>query len=408
MGKGRKSRRKLRIAGKIIGVLLILVFIAIAGVGALIGYLTLREYDPADVEEVRLEEEGSKTLSVGDSLSILTFNTGYAALDADHDFFMDGGSDVNCDSPEIVKKNVAGISNIIKDTSADVVFLQEVDIDSKRSANVNQSESYYAIREDDSHAYAANFRCDFIPYPFPEFIGKVECGLVTLNTLAASEAERIALPTTFTWPMRICQLKRCLLMERIPIEGSDKELVLVNLHLEAYDDGDAKVAQTKVLANVLKSEYAKGNYCIAGGDFNQTFPSVDPTLYPVKNDEFFKAGVLDITLFDEGWNFPVDSTTPSARLLNEPYDPSNPNTQYYVLDGFITSPNVQVNRVETLDKEFTYSDHNPVLLNVTLLSPADMTIYEDTSETGLSGEDGSDAGLSGESTSDTMSEESAS
>ena len=38
-----------------------------------------------------------------------------------------------------------------------------------------------------------------------------------------------------------------------------------------------------------------------------------------------------------------------------------------MLDGFITSPNVRVESVKTLDEGFTYSDHNPMLLNVTLL-----------------------------------------
>ena len=87
-------------------------------------------------------------------------------------------------------------------------------------------------------------------------------------------------------------------MERIPIHNSDKQLVIVNLHLEAYDDGEAKIAQTQELANVLKSEYEKGNYCIAGGDFNQFLPSVDEDRYPVINEEYFQAKVLDGSLLD--------------------------------------------------------------------------------------------------------------
>ena len=54
--------------------------------------------------------------------------------------------------------------------------------------------------------------------------------------------------------------------------GSDREPVLVNLHLEAYDDGEGKIAQTNQLRDYIEDEYAKGNYVIAGGDFNQVFP----------------------------------------------------------------------------------------------------------------------------------------
>ena len=53
--------------------------------------------------------------------------------------------------------------------------------------------------------------------------------------------------------------------------------------------------------------------------------------------------------------------------MNQPYDPADTaNTQYYVIDGFFLSPNVRVDSVETVDLGFENSDHNPVLLRVTL------------------------------------------
>ena len=58
---------------------------------------------------------------------------------------------------------------------------------------------------------------------------------------------------------------------------------------------------------------------------------------------------------------------PTCRLLNQPYDPSDvENTQYYVIDGYLISPNLNVERVETLDEGFAFSDHNPVLLTLTM------------------------------------------
>jgi len=39
---------------------------------------------------------------------------------------------------------------------------------------------------------------------------------------------------------------------------------------------------------------------------------------------------------------------------------------YYVIDGFIVSPNISIMSVETLDESFRYADHNPVKLRVTL------------------------------------------
>ena len=213
--------------------------------------------------------------------------------------------------------------------------------------------------------HALNYSCPFVPYPLPP-IGKVNSGLFTTTDYTIDAAQRISLPSPFSWPVSTANLKRCLLVSYLPIEGSGSQLVLVNLHLEAYDDGAGKIAQTKQLMDFLQGEYEKGNYVIAGGDFNQIFPgSLD--VYPNTHPDLWEPGVLDAASLPEGFTYVYDLGTPSCRLLNQPYNPSDTaNTQYYVIDGFILSPNVQLEEVETLDLGFENSDHNPVRIQVTL------------------------------------------
>ena len=68
---------------------------------------------------------------------------------------------------------------------------------------------------------------------------------------------------------------------------------------------------------------------------------------------------------EDGWSYVWDDTVPSCRLLNQPYDPSDTeNTQYYVIGGFLISPNLTVEQVETLDLGFVNSDHNPVTVKL--------------------------------------------
>ena len=43
-----------------------------------------------------------------------------------------------------------------------------------------------------------------------------------------------------------------------------------------------------------------------------------------------------------------------------------PDFQFYMIDGFIVSDNLEVSSVETMDLGFANSDHNPVLLRVRL------------------------------------------
>lgn len=361
----KKYLKCLKILGVVLAVLLLLVLL-------LIGLLTVREYRPADIEDVAVNRTGApKTTSItpGGSLTVLSFNTGYAGLGKDSDFFMDGGSDV-APTREQAEENLAGISDLIVEQAADIYFLQEVDVNSSRTGSMDQSRAYWESLLADgkgrySSSHALNYSCDFVPYPLPP-IGKVHSGLQTLSSFYVDSAQRIALPCPFSWPVSAANLKRCLLVSRVPLDDSDKDLVLVNLHLEAYDDGEGKAAQTKVLMDFLTDEYEKGNYVIAGGDFNQTFPGALYS-FPIKDFNLWTPGVLENDILPDGWQFACDVSTPSCRLLDKPYDPDNPEaTQFYIIDGFILSPNVELDSVDTLDEQFTYSDHNPVVLKITL------------------------------------------
>lgn len=359
----RKKKRSLTVrllllAGK--GLLALVLIAAILG-GGLIGYLTVTEYYPAHAETAqRGAVSVSQKLSTH-SLRLLTFNTGYGGLGEDADFFMDGGSGVNPEDEKTVTYNMMGIECILEDADADVLLLQEVDSDSARSFNRNQWLQYEYDLEDYESRYALNYSCKYVPYPITSPMGRMNSGVATFSRYDISSATRYSLPCPFTWPTRIANLKRCLLVTRLPIANSEQELVIINLHLEAYDDGEAKQAQTEQLLSLMREEYEKGNFVIAGGDFNQSFPDTTER-YPLRDADTYKPGQLDSLTGD--WRYAYDESTATCRLLDAPY---SADSQLYVIDGYIVSPNVQVDRVETLDEGFVYSDHNPVLLEVTLL-----------------------------------------
>lgn len=170
----------------------------------------------------------------------------------------------------------------------------------------------------------------------------------------------------FSWPYRLGNLKRCLLVSRIPIANSKKELVVVNLHLEAYDDGKGKAAQTKKLFAVLNQEMEKGNYVVAGGDFNQTFSSTDISGY-TQQKALWKPGLLPVDKQKSHWQFRMDARTPSCRSLDVAFSGADKDAfQYYVIDGFIVSKNIEITECETIQKNFVHADHNPVLLKIKL------------------------------------------
>ena len=345
-------------------VLFIIVLVIVTAAAGLIAWLSIAEYKPEAVEELNFtaRDESAPALPQGESLTVLSWNIGYAGLGSNADFFMDGGENVKSSDRVRVESNLLNISQLLYGENApDLILLQEVDTNSSRTYNIDQS----ACLAGANAAHALNYSCPFVPFPLPP-IGKVNSGVFTTTDYAIDRAERVSLPCPFSWPVSTANLKRCLLVSYLPIEGSDRQLVLVNLHLEAYDDGEGKIAQTRQLNEFIQAEYEKGNYVIAGGDFNQIFPG-SLEVYPNTHPELWEPGVLTEDMLPVGWSYAYDLRVPSCRLLNRPYDPEDTeNTQHYVIDGFILSPNVTLESVETLDEGFIASDHNPVLLRVTL------------------------------------------
>ncbi len=354
---------------KIVLQILLLLLIVAVMLGA---YLTVDEYKPADIEQLTLSSDKGDKVVLGKEYTIETWNVGYGALGDNADFFMDGGKMVNTATKDRVYYNLNGILNQITTEAPDFLFLQELDRKSTRAHYVDELH-YLADNStggvlSGQNAYATNFRVAFLPYPIPP-IGKVECGLGLFSTCHIDDAKRYKLPTTFKWPVSAINLKRCLMIARCPIDGNDKELVFINFHLEAYDDGSGKIAQTKMLKELLIQEVEAGNYVIAGGDFNQVFTTVDTSDYP-QLEGLWVPGVIDATEFEEYASFYTGDDAPSCRSLDralttaQSRDPKD--FQYYVIDGFLVSPNISVNEITTRDTGFEFADHNPVVMKFEL------------------------------------------
>lgn len=347
-----------------------IVFVVLILLALPVGFiLTLQvtEYRPAKEVSLAVINDASTQVSLNETLTLMTFNIGYASLGADEDFVLDGGVKAKTDSIEVMLAYLAGITELVHAHSSDLYLFQEIDVLSQRSYNTDQRAHFAEALPQYGHAYATNFRSLFVPFPlsFTQMIGRVESGIATYSQYHVSEATRIQLPGAFPWPVRLANLKRALLIIRLPISDSDKELVVINGHLSAYDDGSMRTQEMQLLKEIMEAEYALGNYVIVGGDFNQTFPEADG-LYPIIDDENYVAPVIPSDFLPEAFSFVFDPEHPTCRLLNKPYNKDG-NNQYYVIDGFIVSDNIEVKWVKTIQHDFLYSDHNPVTLSVTLI-----------------------------------------
>ena len=358
-----KKHKALKIVLIVVGSIFTLLLSFIGGVLIFASATTLKVKDK---EKMDISGEATAKIDKTSQLHLLTWNSGYGALDERQDCYWDGGKGVYGESKAVVQENIDALKSKIGELNPDIFFIQELDLDSKRSFYIDEYDSFKQtfVPSDYNTSFAKNFKAGLVPLPLNKMTGKVDAGIATFAKYQITDSERIQLPIPFSWPMKLFNLKRCLLINRLPIEGSDKEVVVINLHLEAYDDGAGKAKQLEMLMGTMEDEYKKGNYVIAGGDFNQTFSEKYFETYPKRND--WVCPVIETENYPN-FSFRMDDTHPTCRSLYKVYkDADKKDFQYYMIDGFIVSNNITVDSFETIDLDFKNTDHNPVSMKITL------------------------------------------
>jgi endonuclease/exonuclease/phosphatase family metal-dependent hydrolase len=347
----------------------IIIAIGILYVGGFILYGTVTKYKPAAMEQVPVvagRQPANNSRPIPDSVfTFMTWNIGYCGEGAETDFFYDSG--VGVIAPErLVKKYTAGVYQTIKDNGdADFIFIQEADRKGKRSWNNDEVTGISSQLPDHNYAFAVNYDVKYLPFPlepWKQSLGRIYGGILTLSKYTPTECTRVSLPNITDWPRRIFYLERCLMLQRYPLAGG-KDLVVINTHFEAYDDGGVKRAEMAVTKKIMEAEYAKGNYVVLGGDWN-----IAPPDFNIHKWE--KVKLLDVlyTLNNDpnyipGWKYVYDGNTPSNRKNDHPFDETTFTT---VIDYFFVSPNIEVEDVHGINAGFKYSDHNPVRMKIRL------------------------------------------
>ena len=336
-------------------------------------YLSATYYRIDDNQTLDVTNNQTAQISLNEDYSITTYNIGFGAYTQDFDFFMDtgemldgtktSGSGSRAKDKQTVLDNTNGALQTILQQETDFAFFQEVDTKADRSFFVNQYEMLQDAFTNYSSVFASNFHSGFLFYPLTNPHGAVNAGIATFSKYEISESVRRSFPIDNGFFTKFFDLDRCFQVNRLNIQGSDKQLVLINLHMSAYDEGGKiRALQLEMLKNVLSEEYAKGNYVIAGGDWNHDIAN---SLNTFETQQKVPEWVAQINEEDlpEGFSFATSTNAPTCRSTDMPYEIG---VNYsVVIDGFIVSDNVTAS-VVNIDTDFMYSDHNPVKMTFSL------------------------------------------
>jgi endonuclease/exonuclease/phosphatase family metal-dependent hydrolase len=332
--------------------------------GGFLAYVTITDYKPAEVLPLSVKNNSEKLLKKDEPFSITTFNIGYAGLDKNEDFFMDGGTMSGSSSKKQTMTNLKGVTSFIKDEGSDINLIQEIDTNSSRSYHINEVNYFTKKLPDYSKTFGVNYKVPWVPVPVLHPMGSANSGLLTLSKYKITDSHRYKLAGQESWPRQQFDLDRAFIESRMPVDNG-KELVLIHLHLSAYDKGGkVRKQQLKYLSAYLDKEIKKGNYIILGGDWNHAIPTTDPYLFETTEKWPDWLQRFPSTFKPEGFQWVADKTIPSTRSDDFPFKKGR-NFQA-VIDGFLVSPNITVKSVKGHDLGFENSDHNPVTAELVL------------------------------------------
>lgn len=296
------------------------------------------------------------------SYTITSFNIGYGAYPADYSFFMDGGKYSRAYDKATVMNNLQGMTTDLKKLDSDILLLQEVDTWAHRSFKVNQVDYFEAEFGDYDSVFAKNYDSSYLFYPLTHPIGKSTSGILTMSQFPIEKSTRYSLPIE-TNLNKFFDLDRAFTVTQITM--AEKPVTIINVHLSAFTkDTSVLDNQIKKLVKLMDEEYASGRSVIVGGDFNHDLLGNSPTIF----------GTADIV---ETWTHPfpeeflsknfsvvkqdlVEAKIPTARANGTGYIPGE--TFVSLIDGFIVSNDLLVEKTQVSDLGFVNSDHNPITL----------------------------------------------
>ncbi|AWV88042.1 endonuclease/exonuclease/phosphatase family protein [Bradymonas sediminis] len=245
--------------------------LGILGLAAAVGAI----FDPfdtqfEDVEDAQLYTADSYAIPRTDvgELRVMNWNAKFGG--GRIDFFFDcHGDRVDMTRDEVIE-NLEGLAKKIKQYDPDILILQEIDIKSKRAADVDQIQWLLDHTDLNFGAYASQWRATFVP---SDGIGHVDSGNGILSKWQINHAERLALPLIGEQDpvTQYFYLKRNILRARVEVPG-DTPLWVANVHTAAFAQDGTKSRQIAIFKDELARLDEQGKTFIAAGDLNTVPP----------------------------------------------------------------------------------------------------------------------------------------
>ncbi|WP_026135659.1 endonuclease/exonuclease/phosphatase family protein [Nafulsella turpanensis] len=291
--------------------------------------------------------------SAKDTLSVMTYNIGFLSG-------MDNNLPVPA-NPGLYADNLKKVLNLFERLQPELVGFQEIDFGSARSFDVNQMDSLAKYGKYAFGMKGVNWDRNYVPFPYwPPSVqyGRMLSGQAILSKFPLMDGQRIVLnkPEAAPFYYNAFYLDRLIQVTKVAI-GEKDTLVLMNVHLEAFDK-QTREQQAEYLLNEYR-KWATNYPVILLGDFNSRPPYASEI---IEQEETISLFLEEPTL---GNAIPEEV----YRKAEKEFFTFNSEAPYEQIDFiFYTRKDIKPVEVRVVKEAAQISDHLPVLMRFVFLN----------------------------------------
>lgn len=257
-------------------------------------------------------------------------------------------------SQEFLYQNLSLVIQAFKQLKPDIVAYQEIDFDGDRTYDINQSEKIAQLAGFAYQLEVVNWDKTYVPFPYSwnpnHHFGRILSGQAIHSCFTTLTHDRLLLARPkLPFYQEAFYIDR--LAQVVKLKIQDKEVMLINVHLEAFD-APTRLKQAKVVMELFE-RYAKYYPVILLGDFNSIAPTErnrNNSDYEPVIDDLLKISSLKSAVAPENFGKEAFFTFPSEK----------PDKQIDYI--FYTSDKIECLESRVVTEVKTASDHLPVLM----------------------------------------------
>ena len=282
----------------------------IVGFSLLVFWAGLKNLGVNDFYEYEYEYDFEKKIR-DDEIIVVTYNVGYFSGFENEglrrDYEIDESEIPKIERIDFLKRSV----NILSVMDVDILFVQEIDVESQRSLYVHQVEKISKSLNFPKAHFLVNWNKNFVPHPLTKpnrWFGKVISGQAIFSKYDLESVENVLLEKPKqNFLTNLFYFERYIQVAKADIGG--KEIYVINTHLDAFNS-EINVRQAEKVLQTYKKYNALGPTLLLG-DFNDDV--ANETLNLFLNFE----GLEIVDIFEPTY----PSFKPTKRIDHIFYDP---------------------------------------------------------------------------------------